>query len=268
MVTPLPPLRALGRRLLGGVALCTLAFAQPPVTHAETFKLTDQQGRSIEADVLSVENDIARIRRADGMRFDLPLANLVEADQKTLREWAQREADKPLPPNSIQVTAGRAKFDSTRKESQVPWTTTYSNGTTTTETRTLVTTHEQWGYSLTVSNTTLRQLDNLRVEYRLFGGGIHSAAPGQQASTIRIGTLKPRDKTIVKTSSVTLTKEAYRGQSARPVGSQLRGVWVRVYRGDELVHESSTPDSIRLNETWTTAPVNAGPSFRQRDIPQ
>lgn len=256
---------ALPARPLIAFVACLLA----PAAQAEMFKLTDKQGRSIEADVLSIENDTARIRRADGMRFDLPLANLAEADQKTLRDWAKREADKPLPPNSIEVMASRAKFDSQKSERQVPWVTTYSDGSSTTEYRTMVTTREQWGYSLTVSNTTLRPVDNLRVEYRLFGGGIASASIGNSGSTLVIGTLKPREKTIVKTSSVTLTKEAYRGENAKPVGSQLQGVWVRVYRGNELVHESSTPDSIRLNQSWPApATVNARPSSRRRDTPQ
>lgn len=258
----------LNHRLARKICLYT-AFAGGLVSpsRAENFTLTDTQGRSIQADVLSIENEIARIRRADGMRFDLPLANLAEADQKKLRDWAKQEADKPLPANSIQVTASRSKFDSSKKETEVPWVTTYSDGSSTTEYRTLVTTTEHWGYSLTVSNTTLRQIENLRLEYRLFGSGPRNA--GGSASTLEIGTLKPRAKTILKTTTLTFSKEAYRGTSAKPTGSQLRGVWVRVYRGGELVHESSTPDNLRLDEVWTaSSSLNAGPSLRQRGIPQ
>lgn len=247
---------------------------------AEMFTLTDTQGRSIQAEVISVENDIAKIKRADGIRFDLPLANLVEADRNTLRDWAKRETQKPLPAGAITVEASRAKFDTTKTESKVPYRLNrHSDGSTTTEYRTRVTAHEQWGYSLTVTNTTLRQIDDLRLEYRLFVGDLASSpsssfsspstSPESSVTTLTIGTLKPRDKTILRTSALTLTKSFFKGSSAKSTGPQLRGVWVRVYRGQELVHESSTPESIRLTEMWSVpAPLNGGSSSRRGDTPR
>lgn len=54
----------------------------------------------------------------------------------------------------------------------------------------------------------------------------------------------------MKIRTVTLTKSNYSGQAARPVGTQLQGIWIRIYKGDTLVHESSTPENIRLTKTW------------------
>lgn len=260
MVTPLRPS---GRHLFACIAFCVSACALSSVARSEPFKLTDTQGRSIDADVISVENDIARIKRADGLRFDLPLANLIEADQKALRDWAKREADKPLPANAIEVVAGRGMFGSTKSEAQVP----NPDESARNHTLTQITTHERWGYNLTITNKSGRLLENLRVEYLLFGpkGYQNSVTSGRQS----VGPLKPNEKIDLKTATITLTKQAYKGDSATPVGNRLRGVWVRIYRGGELVHESSTPENLLLSEQWSATPsINGRPFFRPPGSPQ
>ena len=79
------PALALGLSLIVLVAI--------PDIHAEVRTLTDKQGRSVKAEVISVENNIAKIKREDGVSFNLPLGQLIEADQKSLLEWAK--AQKP-----------------------------------------------------------------------------------------------------------------------------------------------------------------------------
>lgn len=245
------------------ITVLAAAFAHGlPSARAESFTLTDKQGRSIEADVISVENDVARIKRSDGMRFELPLANLVEADQKALRDWAKHEAEKPLPPNAVEVAASRGMFGSTKNETQVPNPDESSTRTMLTQ----ITTHERWGYNLEITNKSGRLLENLQVEYRIFGPKDHRAiwAGGKHP----VGSLKPHEKTAFKTRTITLTKEAYKGDSARPAGNGLRGVWVRIYRGRDLIHESSTPDNLRLTEYWlSSAEISDRPSFRPPGSP-
>ena len=226
---------------------------------AETFTLTDKQGRSLKADVLSVEDGTARIKREDGQAFDLTISNLIDDDQKKLREWAAIEnaKPKPIPANAIEVVTSRGKFDSSKVET----TETYqapvfrSNGMgggyTSMETRTriLVTTTEQWGYSVTVNNRSLGPLSGLRAEYKLFTNGSSTRTQGI-AGSLPIGTLKSRGSIILKTNTVPLVKSAYKGTSAKSAGGQLSGIWVRVYRGEDLIFETSSPDTLRTTQTW------------------
>jgi hypothetical protein len=226
-----------------------LAWALAASSTAEVHTLTDKQGRSIKADVISVENDTAKIRRDDGRSFELALSTLTDADQTKLRDWAKKQADKPLPAGAIGVVASRTKFDSKKTETTVPFIITYTDGTVKRETRIQVTVNEEWGYSLTVENRTLQPINGLRLEYKLFSA-VDSRGPASSVSTLQIPPLKPRDKVILKTNTVTLTKTHLKGDSVKPVGNQLQGVWVRIYKGDDLVHESSTPENISMNNKW------------------
>ncbi|MBK8037618.1 MAG: hypothetical protein IPK22_10835 [Verrucomicrobiaceae bacterium] len=56
-----------------------------PSAFARTF--TDNAGRKVEAELVAVENDTIRIRRADGQVFTLPLATLSAADQTFVQQW-------------------------------------------------------------------------------------------------------------------------------------------------------------------------------------
>jgi hypothetical protein len=241
------------RRFLFASLACVLSSS----LFAEVFTLTDKQGRSIKADVLSVEDDKARIKRDDGQQFDLTISSLIEDDQKKLREWAAIENAKPkaIPSNAIEIVTGRAKFSSSKVETaesyEVP--VFHSNGSGGGSTimerrvRYLVTTTEQWGYSVTVTNRSLLTLSGLRADYTLFtntGNALSRGASG----TLDIGALKTRGQIILKTTTVPLVKSAYKGGNPKPAGGQLAGIWVRVYRGDDLISEITSPDSLRVNE--------------------
>lgn len=76
-------------RLLSRITLCFLALA--PGLGARTW--TDNKGRTIEADLVRVENDTAIVSRA-GKEVRLPLAMLVEADQ----EFAKNAGETPAAP--------------------------------------------------------------------------------------------------------------------------------------------------------------------------
>jgi len=229
--------------------LTPLLLALPICLVAEVFTLTDQQGRSIKADVLSLDNNIVKIKRDDGMAFDLPLATLVENDQKTLREWAKREAAKPPPPNAVDVLASRTKFDSSKVETPEKFVISYTDGTSRTETRTRVTITEQWGYSITLTNRSLAPIEKLSVQYRLFTSQAEQPTKRTMAS-LSVELLRPRDNVILKTNGTPFTKSSYKGTAPKPVGSQLQGIWIRVYKDDTLVQEYSSPENLRLTQTW------------------
>lgn len=216
---------------------------------AKVMTLTDKEGRSIEADVIAVEDGVLKIKRADGMSFDLPLGKLDKADQKKVAEWAAEEAAMPLPVHAFELTVSRANFDTKKSSRKVQFVTTYTDGTTKTENKTEYTVNEQWGYGITVSNRLLKPIQGLRLEYRVFtkqGDRVSVAARG----TLPIGTLKPRDTQTFKTSVLPASYSYIQGSPIpRSSAANIHGVRLRIYRGDTLEKEYATPETL-LADAW------------------
>jgi hypothetical protein len=231
-----------------------LILASSPL-FAETLTLTDKQGRSISADVISVENDQAKIRRSDGQTFDLALSALTEADQKKLRTWAAAEATKPLPAGSVQLELSRGMFQTSKTDSDVTLTTgdIVKNGRTTTE--------EKWGYSVTVINKTSQSLDNLRAEYRLFAtvDSVHvKEKQGLKKKSYRnsIEAIPSLSRVVFRSETISALKMKYNGNihSAKTGDTSsretLHGIWLKLYRGDQLIQEIAMPSNLASTETW------------------
>ena len=76
--------------------ICLLSLATsvllPCPAGARTF--TDTQGRSIEADLIDLAGENARIRRADGTEFTLPLGTLSQPDRDFIRKWQEERQAK------------------------------------------------------------------------------------------------------------------------------------------------------------------------------
>jgi hypothetical protein len=234
-------------------ALLALLFAGQ--LSAEVFTLTDKQSRSIKADVLSVDGNKASIKRDDGQVFTLDLGLLVADDQKKLKEWAANEAAKPLPPGALQLELSRGIFKTEKTDSDVTLVggEVIKNGRTTTE--------EKWGYSVTISNKTPLEITGLRTEYRLFASidDVHvkeKQGLKKKAYRATIESIPALSKTVFRTETISAIKMKYNGNivSAKTGDSSSRetltGIWIRVYRGDELVQEVSMPEKLRTSETW------------------
>lgn len=242
--------------LLAGLSLVIAATGQ-----AEVRTLTDQQGRTIKADVIAVENDTVKIKREDGRTFDLPLSQLGEADQKSLREWAKTQ-ESVIPAGSIEAIFGRAKFKSTK----LPIEEVKRSNTDGTEdvVGTIHRTNEDWGYTVTLVNRIAKPLKKVRIDYRLFvkpdktpGGNAKAAPLTRQAGTEMISEIAPRSQAMFKTTTMRTLKTELRGDvrwgktgGTGAVADSLYGIWVRIYVGDQLVNETCTPDSISTKETW------------------
>lgn len=236
-------------------ALPLLLATVAGLVHAEVQTLTDKQGRSIKADVISVSGDQVKIKRDDGQVFNLSLANLADDDQKQLKDWAAKEAAKSLPPGALQVELSRAKFDTSKKDVDVTLTTggIVKNGRTITE--------EKWGYSVTIANRTSLPIEKLRAEYRLFATVDDVQVKEKQGLKKKsyqspIETIPELAKATFRTETISAIKSKYNGNivAAKSGDSTsretLHGVWMRIYRGDELVFETAMPESLRTTEKW------------------
>jgi hypothetical protein len=224
-----------------------LAFAAN--ARAEMLTLTDKQGRSIQADVISVENETAKIKRADGQMFDLPLANLSDADQKKLRGWAKANPPK-LGPDAMILEFSRGKFG-TEKESQ-------NDGAVTAY-------KDQWGYSIMLTNRSKQELTDIRTEYILFvkqdGGPLSTREEGfrKVRHTTKVDPIPLHGKVTFRTETVPSYRYvlapgwswAGAGGSSKPIKDTLHGMWLRIYVGNELVLEKITPEDIAKTQKWT-----------------
>lgn len=225
---------------------------------AEMRTLTDTQGRTIEADVMAVEGDQVKIRRADGQTFNLPMERLAEADQKGLREWAKEEAGKPqtLPPGLFVVQMSRVKFasETVLTDANLVDGRTIKDGISTTE--------EKWGFSFILNNRTSAPLTGLRAEYVLFATKDNVHEEGKKEGLRRakhntaIDDVPGVGRGDFRTEAVSAFKMKYKGgiQSAATGDSKsretLHGVWIKIYRGDELIYEAASPERLMREEKW------------------
>lgn len=238
---------------------CTFALAIALISgasrlHAEPFTLTDKQGRSLKAEVLSVTDDQVKIKREDGQTFNLSLATLTADDQRKLKEWAAKEA-KSIPPGAIQVELSRGIFKTEKKDDDV----TLTNGNVIKDGRT--TTEDKWGYNVTITNKASKPIENLHAEYLLFAtvDSVHvkeKQAMKKKNYRSAIETVPALSRIIFRTETISAFKMKYNGNivSAKTGDSSSRetltGIWIRIYSGDELVYEGVTPESLRITEKW------------------
>lgn len=230
-------------------------LAVSSIANAETFTLTDKQGRSLTADVLSVAGDQVKIKRDDGQIFTLSMATLSPPDQKKLKDWAAEEMSKPLPPGSLQVELSRGIFKTDKQTTDVTVTDgrVIKNGRTTTE--------EKWGYAITITNKSSAPLEKLRAEYRLFAtlDSVHvkeKQGLKKKAYQSPLETIPELGRIVFRTETISAKKMKFNGNiysaSTGDTSSreQLSGIWLRIYRGKELVYEASMPENLQLTEKW------------------
>lgn len=248
----LPPLRLLA--LLAALGACAAALPA-----ADVRTLTAKDGRSIEAEILGHRGDTLRIRRSDtGREIRLPLSALADDDQKAARQFIRDNPDlrDAVKPNDIRVEFTRAKF-----ERQITSDTSWRDENT-----------ESWGYSIAVLNQTNQPIEGLRVEYIVYGrndpDNVQSTSRNKTDSEnllrVRgreeIPAIASGQRATVRTEPVVTTRVKYTdGGKILTADGKLRGswrdkalhgVWFRVYDGDKLVQEASSPDSLRTSERW------------------
>lgn len=236
--------------------LASVWLTASPFAAARTLTSTD--GRTIEVEVLGFDGlESVRFKRADtGQTFTVPITTFAEADQKALRTEAAAEADKPpvLRDGDLRLELSRLRFDS-RKTSQDA---NLTDGSVVRDA--IEITDEDWGYTITLRNSTNHELKDLRVDYMLFSEveqvGGNAAALRREAGNSPFPVVAPGGRAAVRTSAITMQKVklkggiTWQGTNKNSTRDTLHGVWLRVYRGDELILESATPSTLTQRERW------------------
>lgn len=117
--------------------------------------------------------------------------------------------------------------------------------------------HETVGYSFGVTNRNIYPAEKIRVEYNLFARPydgfttpivVTGSLDFPPIATGRTETMKGKTAEICR----------LRGVDYKSNGGELRGVWVKLFMGDQLVQEIPPPEAIRGDFTWKAPEKNGG----------
>lgn len=226
--------------------LFALLAGAPLAAEPRTF--TDQFGRTIKAEVLSVDTDIAKVKRDDGQIFDLPIAKLSDEDKAWLKSWKNSAATETKPkvftpvPGNVTISASRGKFDSDTTSQSAYYKEAY----------------EEWGFSVQLTNTTLYPIENLRMEYKIYGRLYGGSTEKEQRGVKAIETLGARKSTVFRTKTFRVYKFRSSDGSYTYNGG-VNGIWARLYHGDVLLGEYASPENLKTKQTWDSAPESELP---------
>jgi hypothetical protein len=239
--------RRLIRFCLLGATLAALVLC----AHGRTF--TAKDGRTIEGEIVSFEAEGVKVKRSDtGQVVTLPFAALAADDQTALRAEAKEAADKPkpVPAGSVLIELSRSKFSTEKKEGSGL---TYS--------------YEQWGFNVTLTNRSNQPLEKLRAEYVLFLDPSEQMRDAKEEAKLKrrrvrteLEPLQMSGRMQFRTESVEAVKVVLQpgyvwddASKKSTMRDKLHGVWIRVYRGDDLVAEVATPATLLTKEKWEGA---------------
>ena len=245
------------RRLL---LLAGLVLLSSRVPAGEPRSFTSKDGRSIEAEIISYKGDNLRVRRADTKReFTLPLSSLSDEDQSSVRDFIREhpELRETIRPSDVRIEYSRAKFERT----------------VTSETYWRDESVENLGYTFQVLNQSSQPIDGLRLEYILFArtdpdnyfrtAKANSELPlERKTGTDTIQTIEPGRRAEIRTTPIIVNRVTYQDNSYTTNSNgrrlnrwrdrDIHGIWFRLYDGDKLIQEGSSPDSLRKSESWET----------------
>ncbi len=235
--------------------LAAISITASPFVSARTLASAD--GRSIAAEVLGFDGlEKVVIKRTDtGQTFTLPISTFAESDQKALRAEAIAEAAKPpaLREGDVRLELSRVRFDSRKIKEDI----TLSSGATIRDAVEI--TDEDWGYTIALRNSGHREIKGLRADYMLFTevddiGG--KAGLRRETGSVDFPAIAPSDRAVARTNAITMQKTklkggiVWRGTNKNSTRDTLHGIWLRIYRGDELVLESAMPTTLTQTERW------------------
>lgn len=124
------------------------------------------------------------------------------------------------------------------------------------------TAEEQWGYVVTITNHSFKDIPDLRVEYLEFSkherfGSKSGAAKDERTSGSKsLGSLQNNGKTSFETDPVTLKKARlkadwyYANGAKGKAKDEMSGIWVRVFSGSEMIDEYAQPSALKSQEKW------------------
>jgi len=229
-----------------------------PTSSPDLHTFTNQEGKTINAVILSVAQDDVNLKRDDGQSFKVAVSTLSKEDQVFIRLWVIQQAQAHHE-DVLTISAASVRTDA----KPVPSTNKIS-----------VTSQWTEGYKVKVTNETPVHWANLHLRYVIFRqAGVPGAmppsnyTPTHSTGTAAIDDLPGQQDVTVSTDKIDLlevsTAPGYSYSNGAPVKvtDQIQGIWLRVYDdGNNLLQEWSSSKEITKDISWDAlwAPVARG----------
>ncbi|MEM1440923.1 MAG: hypothetical protein AAGF67_01185 [Verrucomicrobiota bacterium] len=208
------------------------------------WTLRDDEGREIQAMLLSAHGDMVKIQRIeDEQEFEVPISMFDPETEGRIRYWI--EEDPAAVDFSLDVEASRELVDSSTVE---------LSGRSFTK--------KEWSYKVVIHNATRNDLNDAQVEYRIiYDDNVNfirtSPAPGagdnqQDGQAVDLPTMTFNDEIEFNTPVVeTDTYEYEPSRGAREfIKDEIKGIWIRVIRHDEIIAEYRSNEAAMGSLSW------------------
>jgi len=208
------------------------------------WTLRDDEGREIQAMLLSAHGDMVKIQRVDNeQEFDVPISMFDPETEGRIRYWI--EEDPAAVDFSVGVSASREMADSSTVE---------LSGRSYTK--------KEWTYKVVVHNATRNDLNDAVVEFRvIYDDNVNflrtTPVPGEGANqqdgqAVDLPLMQFNDEIEFNTPVVetdTYEYEPSRGDREF-LKDEIKGIWIRVLRHDEIIAEYKSNEAAMGSLSW------------------
>lgn len=208
------------------------------------WTLRDEEGREIQAMLLSAHGDIVKIQRIDNeQEFDVPISMFDSETEGRIRYWIKEDPE--AVDYSLAISTSRDLVDST---------TTELSGRSFKK--------SEWSYHVTIHNETRNELNDAVVEYQIIYDDNVSfvrtqATPGKGTNqrdgrAVDLPMMEFNDEIEFKTPSIeTETYEYVPNKGDREyLKDEIKGIWIRVIRHDEIIAEFRSNEAAMASKSW------------------
>ena len=208
------------------------------------WTLRDDEGREIQAMLLSAHGDMVKIQRIeDEQEFDVPISMFDPETEGRIRYWIEEDPD--AVDFTLDIAATRELADSS-----------------TVELAGRSFTKKEWSYKVGIHNATRKDLNDAEVEYRiLYDDNVNfvrtQPAPGegdnqQDGQAVNIPTMTFNDE--IEFNTPVLEMDTYEYEPTRGarefLKDEIKGIWIRVVRHDEVIAEYRSNEAAMGGLSW------------------
>lgn len=215
-----------------------------PAFGSEFVTLTDTEGRSIQAKIITTAAGIVTVVLDNGHQFRIPMDRLDEKSRNTVDLWSLKRVKNMRDPFKFTIRSFTENVE--------------VGSTTSTRTRTY-----DEGYAVTVENGSPMIMPELTVEYLL----VKEDVPRAERSTrereyetikdsVKIPSLGLRESTTFNTKTFAMDRSSlkggwsYVGGGSRSSRDGLAGIWIKVKSGETVIYEYSRPSKLSDKVNW------------------
>lgn len=213
----------------------------------EWVTLQNNSGQSIRVKLLRMQGNSVHIEMAGGRSMKTPLSVYNESSQERIRQYFYQQL---LVPESFECKLSEVRLPGKNKRLN-------SEGS-------IEITESKRAYSISLSSLISESLHDIRLEYLIFH--FEDAIGGEKRSEgsvkrikgkLNVALLEAYAKQKLQTEPIEFRETRLmpgwvwaKGSGARDSKDRLDGIWIKLFVGDQLVLQQSSPASLSTNEAW------------------